>query len=117
MLTDDELLGKPWSERTSEERAADPRPDLATDSALWAQLLALAYDLDPALPPYGLFGALYDMRCMGAGLVVVNGRCKLVHGEMLKADYDADRARYLVEHKAALVELLARLDMAEEKAA
>lgn len=95
---------------------ADPRPDLATDSALWARLLALAYAHDGDLPG-GLFGALHGMRCMGAGLLLVNGRCKLVHGEMVKADYDADRARYLVEHKAALVELLARLDELEEKAA
>jgi len=94
----------------------DPRPELTGDSELWARLLALAYDHDGELAG-GLFGALHGLRCMGAGLVVVNGRCKLVHGEMVKADYDADRARYLVEHKAALVELLARLDMAEEKAA
>ena len=100
----------------TEEPGWDPRPDLAADSDLWARLLAMAYDLDGDLPG-GLFGALHGMRCCGAGLVLVNGRCKLVPGEMLKADYEADRARYLVEHKAALVELLARLDELQEKAA
>ena len=61
MLTDDELLGKTWGERTPEERAADPRPDLGTDSDLWARLLALAYDLDgQAYIAYGRLVALHQ---------------------------------------------------------
>jgi hypothetical protein len=94
----------------------DPRPDLAGDSALWAQLLALAYDYD-GHRAYGLFGALHGLRCMGAGLVVIGGKAKLVHGEMSQMDYDADRTTYLLQHQTALIELLSRLDVAEEKAA
>ena len=110
MLTDDELLGKPWGERTPEERAADPRPDLATDSDLWARLLAMAYDHDGDLPG-GLFGALHGLRSLGAGLVVNGGRAKLIAGEMTRAEYEGDRTTYLLQHKAPLVELLRRLDV------
>jgi hypothetical protein len=100
----------------AEEQGWDPRPDLTGDSELWARLLAMAYDLDGDSPD-GLFGALHGLRCMGAGLVVIGGKAKLVHGEMPQMDYDADRTTYLLQHQTALIELLSRLDMAEEQAA
>ncbi len=44
---------------------ADPRPDLAEDTALWAELLAGAYRQD-GQDPYGVFGALQGARICGA---------------------------------------------------
>ena len=100
----------------TEEPGWDPRPDLAADSELWARLLAMAYDHDGELAG-GLFGALHGLRCMGAGLVLIGGKAKLVHGEMTREEYNVDRETYLQQHRAALIGLLRRLDVAEEKAA
>ncbi len=112
----DELQGDPWRPLTDDERKADPRPELTGDSDLWARLLALAYDLDGDLQG-GLFGALHGLRCMGAGLVLNGGKAKLVHGEMTREEYSVDRETYLQQHRAALIGLLRRLDVAEEEAA
>jgi hypothetical protein len=43
---------------------------------------------------------------MGAGLTMRNGRVELWHRRMSQAEYDADRAKYLVPHAAELVKLL-----------
>lgn len=96
----------------------DPRPELADDSALWVELLGLAYDVDGDRSD-GLFGALHGLRCLGAGLAVGNGRVKLVHGEMDPGEYDGDREHYLVPHTARLVELLGQMQVTamEEQAA
>lgn len=80
----------------------DPRPDLSHDSALWAALLALAHGNDND----ELLGNLNGLRCMGAGLTMHNGRVELWHRRMSQAEYDADRAKYLVPHAAELVKLL-----------
>jgi len=85
------------------ELTADPRPDLGEDSALWACLLAWAYDEHP-----DLWGALHGFRCWGRRLVRRNGRVELTPGED-DPDYEADRETYLMPHAGALVGLLARL--------
>jgi hypothetical protein len=88
-----------------ERFAADPRPDLANDSARWARLLALAYDRDGE-DPRGLFGALHGLRCCGAGLAPADDGARLVAGEMPAEEYAAGREAWLVPHAAALTALL-----------
>lgn len=82
----------------------DPRPDLRRDSRLWSRLLASAWD-----SPAGLFWALQGMRCMGAALTVGDKGIELGRGERTEAEYQADRARYLMPHKARLIALLTEL--------
>ncbi len=91
------------------ERAiTDPRPDLAEDSALWAALLDLAYDIDGD-DPAGLCGALNGMRCYGAALVESAGGTRLLAGEMTTAEYDQMRGEYLLPHRKTLSMQLKRL--------
>jgi hypothetical protein len=54
-------------------RTRDPRPDLEANAALWAELLAVARDLEPALP-LGLYGALLRARCIGVQLTAGDHR-------------------------------------------
>jgi hypothetical protein len=86
---------------------ADPRPDLAGDSALWQRLLSLAYERDGE-EPAGLFGALHGLRCCGAALATQGGRVRLSAGE-LGDEYRALRRAYLLPHTAALRALLQAL--------
>lgn len=90
-----------------EQWIVDPRPDLEGDSPLWSRLLTLAYDRDGE-DTNGLFGVLHGFRCLGAGLVVVDGRARLVAGE-LGDDYPTEREQWLVPHAFALTKLLADL--------
>jgi hypothetical protein len=91
-----------------ERLIADPRPDLAGDSARWARLLALAYDRD-GQDPRGLFGALHGLRCCGAGLAATDDGARLVPGELAAEEYAAEREEWLVAHAAALTALLRAL--------
>ena len=90
----------------AERWTADPRPDLAGDSALWRRLLGLAYGCD-FHDPRGLFGALHGLRCCGAALAASPGGLRLVPGELPPDEYAALRADYLVPHAPALRALLA----------
>ncbi len=90
-----------------ERWTADPRPDLAADSQLWRDLLALAYERDGHVPD-GLFGALHGLRCCGAGLVAIDSQIHLVAGEM-GSEYSSHRERYLLPHKDTLIPLLRKL--------
>jgi len=96
------------AELRRERSIADPRPDLANDSALWSHLLDLAYDVDGD-DPAGLCGALNGLRCYGAALVGSEGGVWLVGGEMTDAEYDQMREEYLLPHKTTLTTLLKRL--------
>lgn len=59
---------------------ADPRPDMAADSAIWETILALAYHL-AARDPWGVFGMLRGLRCEGAQLVKTDDALRLVPPE------------------------------------
>lgn len=87
---------------------ADPRPDLRRDSRLWSRLLALAWG-PSADCPAGVWGPLHGMRCYGVALVVTDKGIALGRGEMTEAEYQADRARYLMPHKDELIRLLQEL--------
>ena len=81
----------------------DPRPDLAEDSAQWRRLLRLAWERDGE-EAAGVYGVLLGVRCMGARLE--SGRIR-PPVDMDESEWSADRERYLVPHRAAIVELLA----------
>jgi hypothetical protein len=103
---------------------ADPRPDLKGDHGRWTVLLALAWASD-GLHPYGVYGALYGVRCCGAALVTdiqpldltpegpplrqaqdAALRWRLTRGEMPESEWQAYRARWLWPHKDVLIRLL-----------
>lgn len=88
---------------------ADPRSDIAADSALWVKLLSLAYDYDHD-DPRGLFGALHGLRCGGAKLLPVPpDRARLTRGEWEADQYAQLREQYLVPQAEALGEMLTRV--------
>ena len=95
---------------------ADPRPDLTGDHSRWTVLLALAWAVD-GLNPYGLYGALYGVRCCGAALVTEAQpldltpegprlRWRLTRGEIPELEWRSYRARWLWPHKETLIKLL-----------
>jgi len=86
----------------------DPRPELEADSATWAKLLTLAYELDES-DMDGAYGALLGIRCMGAQIGQVNGKQGLVPGEIPESEWLAIRKRYLLPNTAKIMELLGRL--------
>jgi hypothetical protein len=88
--------------------SADPRPDLAPDSPVWAKLLSAAYHLD-GHDPYGVWGALHGMRCLGAHIEVLAGQARIQPGEVNTQEYMLLRERYLRPHLAAICRLLANL--------
>ena len=91
---------------------ADPRPDLAQDTALWEQVLEAAFQLDGD-DPAGLFGTLHGLRCCGARLVRPGrGGWKIQPG----ADYlggqeawEGDRAGWLLPRRVTVTRLLTGL--------
>jgi hypothetical protein len=93
---------------------ADPRPDLAPDTALWGQLLEAAFLLDGD-DSAGLFGALHGLRCCGARLARPGpgpGGWRIRPG----ADYlggreawEGDRAGWLLPQRATVTRLLLAL--------
>jgi len=95
---------------------ADPRPDLIGDHARWLLVLELAYRRDAA-DPEGVYGALYGARCCGAAIEHMDDdwtlkpegpppRWRLARGEIPADEWAAIRARWLLPHRAALVEIL-----------
>ncbi len=95
---------------------ADPRPDLVGDHARWLLVLELAYHRDAA-DPEGVFGALFGARCCGARIEHMDDdwtlkpegpppRWRLARGEIPADEWAAIRARWLLPHRAALVEIL-----------
>lgn len=95
---------------------ADPRPDLVGDHARWLLVLDLAYHRDAA-DPEGVFGALFGARCCGARIEHMDDdwtlkpegpppRWRLARGEIPADEWAAIRARWLLPHRAALVEIL-----------
>ena len=85
----------------------DPRPDLAGDSQMWARLLREAAEIDFD-DPYGLFGALYGVRCCGATLEATARGWRLVRPEEMGTwEWEDLREQWLMPHKAALKALLA----------
>jgi hypothetical protein len=105
----------PQPDESPEERelwTSDPRGgDLPEDSELWEQLLDWSYDID-ARVPYGLFGALHGLRCLGARLQWTLWGFRLVPGEISRSEYLALRRRYLIPWASTLESLLARLGAA-----
>ena len=93
-----------------------PRPDLIGDHARWLLVLDLAYHRDAA-DPEGVFGALFGARCCGARIEHMDDdwtlkpegpppRWRLARGEIPADEWAAIRARWLLPHRAALVEIL-----------
>ena len=89
---------------------ADPRPDLAEDSWLWARLLPWAYGADGA-EPESLFGAVHGLRCGGARLRLEKGLCRLTRGEWPASEYAQLRDRYVMPHAMRLNKLLLDLGL------
>ncbi len=94
----------------------DPRPDLKGDHGRWTVLLALAWAND-GLNPYGVYGALYGVRCCGAAIVTDVQPLdlspagpplywRLTRGEMPEPEWQACRAQWLQAHRDVLVRLL-----------
>lgn len=99
---------------TTFDFAADPRPDLVADHALWARLLAASYLLDGAAHNCrdGLHAALHGLRSCGAALETMpDGRIRLVAGEIPPEDWLGWRSRWLHPRSAELIVLLK--DLAE----
>ena len=95
---------------------SDPRPDLADDSDQWRRLIVLAARYGSG--PQSLAAALDGVRCMGARLVIVADRWRIVAGpEYGPAAYHCDRAGYLLPHKEALLAVLGELAELAEVAA
>lgn len=89
----------------------DPRPDLASDSALWTVLLMAAAEVDGDVSD-GVTGILHGLRCLGARLMpVTTGGARLEHGEIPPAEWLTYRARYLVPRAAMVTRLLKGLRM------
>lgn len=95
---------------------ADPRPDLKADHGRWSVLLALAWNIDGG-DPYGVYGALYGVRCCGAALLTEAQlldltpagpplRWRLTRGEIPEPEWQAYRIRWLWPHKDILTKLL-----------
>ena len=84
-------------EGVPEER--DPRPDLEADSAQWDRLLRCAVTED-AGDPYGPLGALRGVRSCGARIEMAAGRFRLVPGPGYAGNWEDDRDRWLVPHRA-----------------
>ena len=84
----------------------DPRPDLSSDSAAWARLLAIA--LDESGADGHPIGELNGIRCMGARLV--EGR--IVRGEMTEGEYTHWRETRLLPYAPAIRRALARMEEA-----
>jgi len=74
-----------WALEHLPDRTADrdPRPDLATDSHLWKQLLECASHL--AEPE--IFGALHGLRCCGVQITQRGSTLILVPGELSPEEY------------------------------
>jgi hypothetical protein len=84
----------------------DPRPDLVSDSALWAALLEMACTADGENPD-GYFGALYGIRCCGAQMdVLPTGGWRIRRGEISEDEWIDIRQRWLLPHEAAIRRLL-----------
>lgn len=94
------------------ERAkiADPRPDLAEDSALWKTLLNLAQEQNPMLA-----GVLHGFRCQGTRIrqgkngYVLRPDIDPVFAWPSQEDYERERDRWLKPHAEEITALLKRL--------
>lgn len=88
----------------------DPRPDLASDHALWVALLTIARQQsgqDTPDTPDSLFGMLHCMRCFGAALEQDKDYGLIIRaGEWAQAEYDAFRAKHLAPRRKEVVALL-----------
>lgn len=83
----------------------DPRPDRASDSPLWDELLARASD--------ELHGALHALRCGGGSLSQREDGSLMLQPapdpqphEMTSGEYQEFRERWLAPHRNELVRLL-----------
>jgi hypothetical protein len=96
-----------WKVNEEIDLRDDPRPDLAGDSQMWARLLRGAAEIDFD-DPYGLFGALYGVRCCGATLEATTRGWRIVRPEEMGTwEWEDLREQWLMPHKAALKALLA----------
>lgn len=102
-----EACKREWEQWQSERPAPgeDPRPDLVEDSARWAALLSAAYELDGE-DPTGTWAALHVVRCLGAAIVVQDGKWRIEPGDYDPREWAADRARYLLPRTATIKRLL-----------
>jgi hypothetical protein len=95
-----------WGVNEDIDLRDDPRPDLVGDSQRWARLLREAAELDFD-DPYGLFGALYGVRCCGATLEATGRGWRLVRPEDMGTwEWEDLREEWLMPHRAALTALL-----------
>lgn len=82
----------------------DPRLDLREDIVLWERLLLSAREID-GNDPYGLYGALHGVRCLGGRLDSQGGGLRL-RKELETGDYQDVRSKWLQPHAVRLMELL-----------
>jgi hypothetical protein len=103
-------LLQPEDEPEPPRIAADPRPDLAKDSADWLRLIRLAFQRD-GTDPAGVFDALFGIRCCGARLERASGkwRIKPPPDQLSPGEWEELRTSWLVPHQKAIAELLAAL--------
>lgn len=84
----------------------DPRPDLADDHHRWVTLLQMAAEIDYQ-DPAGAYGALYDVRCIGARLGQVGNGWRIeMPADLAPAEWDNLRRQWLMPHSAVLWRLL-----------
>lgn len=91
-----------------ERFTADPRPDLADDSALWAQLLTLAYDRDGERSD-GLFAALHYARSWWDARLLPEGNGYRLVAEDHDGEYASFRQSHLMPHREVLAAFLATI--------
>lgn len=98
------------------DTVADPRPDLDDDAARWGRLLALAWSRYGA-EPYGLYGTLLGMRCMGVQFAEGANTLRVQPrtddpGQpprwVTPAEYREWRPVWLDPHREALIDLLSK---------
>jgi len=104
----------PGREAASRHWAADPRSDLADDSAHWLALLRIAWVVD-GRDPNGVFGVLRGLRCLGARLTRGGEGCEW---RIIPPPGVSERGlvvEWLEPHAPLAVDLLTRLDAPDEE--
>ena len=83
----------------------DPRPELIEDHERWEVLLLIAER--SCIGDRALVNILHGTRCLGAGLAIDDkGLLRIVPGEILAAEYEALKVKWLVPRLREIADVL-----------
>ena len=82
----------------------DPRPELIEDHEPWEVLLLIAER--SSVGDRALVNILHVLRCLGAGLVKDDKGLRITPGEILAAEYEALKAKWLIPHLREIADVL-----------